>query len=123
MPKLEGGKPKPVSPDEEYSAIQNALRASVETLGLRPTARELHVSPTGLAKLLEERTAPRTKTARQMKAWYAGWLARTGRVDQAAELALKVLAGLVAPENKEKFTHKVRTLIMQNRSVPAGTSH
>ena len=106
---------KPLLSEEEFVAIQSALKLSVELYGLRPTAQELALSPTGLSNLLAG-TNPYSKTASLMRTWYADWRIRESPLDEASELALDVLANCVAPEQRQQLTTDVRALLRRNGS-------
>ena len=92
---------------------EGPFKLSVELYGLRPTARELALSPTGLNNLLVG-TNPYSKTASLMRTWYADWLLRESPLDEAGELTLEVLANSVAPEQRQQLTTDVRALLRRN---------
>ncbi|HEX8904387.1 MAG TPA: hypothetical protein VF771_06065, partial [Longimicrobiaceae bacterium] len=69
--------PRPVSLD----AVRQALRSAVERDGLRPVARAVGMTPTGLAKALGSGVAPRGSTQTKMRDWYV----RNGRALGPAE--------------------------------------
>ena len=52
-------------------AALNALQARIVQVGLRPTARELGMSASGLAKLLDGDSEPRLRTVGKVLQWHA----------------------------------------------------
>jgi len=94
----------------EMTAIRNALARSIEVHGLRHTARELRMSPTGLHGLVEGRRAY-TQTERKLRAWWAGWEQRQGNRDTAEDAALRVLVATVPAEQRNVATGRLQEVL------------
>jgi len=56
---------------DDVPAMREAVNASIATDGLRPTARIIGLSPTGLSKFATERSVyPYAPTLRRLRKWY-----------------------------------------------------
>ncbi|HEX6747824.1 MAG TPA: hypothetical protein VF092_11075 [Longimicrobium sp.] len=71
--------------------VRQALRAAIERDGLRPAARAVGMTPTGLAKSLDEAATPRSSTQRKMREWYV----RNGRGLGPDEETIRIALGLL----------------------------
>jgi hypothetical protein len=98
----------------EFKPVREALSRSVDTHGLRYTARELGMSPTGLRGLIDG-TAPYGKTVRKARGWFAGFLQREGQLDEAEALALQVLTSALPMERREEVAKEIRDIVNRAR--------
>ena len=101
--------------EAEIATIRGALDRSVEMYGLRSTAREVAMSPTGLRGLIDGREAY-SQTFRKLRAWHAVWQARHGRLDDADEVALRVLLEAVPTDRRANASARLRELLTDLRS-------
>lgn len=64
--------PEPPGPaaDPELEPVRAALRERIEEAGLRPTAREVGMSPYALQNIAHGRTRPSSSTLGQLAEWY-----------------------------------------------------
>jgi hypothetical protein len=79
--------PRPVALD----VVRQALRSAVERDGLRPVARAVGLTPTGLTKALDPSTSPRGSTQTKMREWYVRNAGALGPTEQTVRAALAVL--------------------------------
>ena len=98
----------------EFKPVREALSRSVDTNGLRFTARELGMSPTGLRGLIDG-TAPYGKTVRKARAWFAGFLQREGQLDEAEDLAMQVLISALPSDRKDQVAKEIRDIVNRTR--------
>jgi hypothetical protein len=98
----------------EFKPVREALSRSVDTHGLRYTARELGMSPTGLRGLIDG-TAPYGKTVRKARGWFAGFLQREGQLDEAEALALQVLTSALPAERRDEVAKEIRDIVNRAR--------
>jgi hypothetical protein len=96
--------------DQELRHVREALAESIDVFGLRATARELKMSPTGLSNLVDG-TVPYGKTIRRVRAWYAQWHQRHGQPDVADEMALRVLVATVPEERRAAAVEQLAELL------------
>lgn len=105
---------------QQIPLVRDHVRRRVEETGLRNVARQIGMSPSGLAKLLDG-TTPYQKSIRKLYAWYARELT-SGKPPVDAKMiaaALRVLARLVPPAGRSRFVDSVVEVL--TRRLPAGT--
>jgi len=71
--------------------LREAFRVAVEQDGLRPVARAVRMTPTGLTKALAEGQKPHATTLRKMREWYIHRGLAAGPDATTAYLALEAL--------------------------------
>lgn len=71
--------------------LREALRVAVEQEGLRPIARVVRMTPTGLNKALDDAHKPHAMTVRKMREWYINRGLASGPDATMAYLALESL--------------------------------
>ena len=74
-----------------FEVVRQALRSAVDRDGLRPVARAVGMTPTGLAKALDAGTAPRGSTQTKMREWYVRHARALGPGEQTVRAALGLL--------------------------------
>lgn len=82
--------------------VRQALRAAVERDGLRPVARAVGMTPTGLSKALETSISPRSSTQAKMRDWYVRHGRGIGPSTYSARIALEMMfEGLPEPQRAD----------------------
>ena len=103
-----------VPPSEELAQIRGALRERIELTGLRSTARELQMSPTGLRGFVEG-AAPYVKTMRRARAWMAERAREAGQPDAADDAAIAVLLSPLPSDRREAGRARLQALVAELR--------
>jgi hypothetical protein len=103
--------PRGVVPIE---VLREAARTYVAEVTLRPAAKEIGMSPSGLHTFLEG-TTPQRGTVRKLTAWYFQRTAEGGDATSAevASAALQVLLQPFAPGHRKSVARDVLKLLMQ----------
>jgi hypothetical protein len=94
----------------ELEVIRHALAESTVVNGLRRTAAELDMSPSGLRNLIDG-AVPYGKTIRRARAWYAQWSHRHGSLDVADRVAIMVLVATVPEEKRLGAANELESVI------------
>lgn len=98
----------------ELQVIRQALAESTEVNGLRRTAAEMNMSPSGLRNLIDG-AVPYGKTIRRARAWYAQWNQRHGSLDVADRVAIMVLVATVPEEKRRAAADQLESLVVSWR--------
>ena len=94
----------------ELQVIRHALAESTDVHGLRRTAAELDMSPSGLRNLIDG-AVPCGKTVRRVRAWYAHWNQRHGSLDVADRVAITVLVATVPEEKRQAAADQLESVV------------
>jgi hypothetical protein len=100
--------------------VRQALRAAVERDGLRPVARAVGMTPTGLSKALETSLSPRSSTQTKMRDWYVRHGRAIGPSTYSARIALEMmLEGLPEPHRADGIAQMLQLIerIYRNSGV------
>lgn len=95
--------PRPPFPLEQ---IRARVAAAVEARGLRPVAREIGLSPTGVGKFIVGTSITYGPTAVRLKKWYQAHREEGGG-DELAE-AIETIAARYPPALREQATARLR---------------
>jgi hypothetical protein len=71
--------------------VRQALRSAVDRDGLRPVARAVGMTPTGLSKALDTSISPRASTQTKMRDWYVRNSRGIGPNTYSARIALEMM--------------------------------
>jgi hypothetical protein len=98
------------TPELDLDRIRSALDESTQVHGLRVTAKQLSMSPSGLRNLIDG-ARPYGKTVRRVQAWYAQWSQHHGSPDIADRVAIGVLVATVPAERRQAAIEKLEAVI------------
>ena len=93
--------------------VRLALRAAVDRDGLRPVARAVGMTPTGLLKALDDSTSPRGSTQVTMREWYVRNARSMGPSESTVREALGLLLEGLPDDAVVEGMHAVAEVLRQ----------
>jgi hypothetical protein len=99
--RLSSTAPAAFAAEDELEMLRAVLRQRITLIGLRPTARELGMSPTGLSNFLDG-TNPFGETVRRARVWLAAHDQREGCQDAADARAIEILVSPLPESSRER---------------------